>query len=871
MKKQTNVRGRALSLFLVTALLIVAAAVMVPIVTSADPAEIDDFGYQTLSALNLPNDDDTDLRFVFTVGSLDYTEVGVIVSKTVAEPTYEADHCYTKKMTTVYGTIYEDGVPRSASAGRYYVAVKLTNIPHEYFDGALYVRAFVKDGEGVRYSNAASLSVCSAVGHTHEIDDTNGKMVGGTAAMNVVGTKIGHCDGCNLDNVTEYGSTTSLFYKKWTAGNSHGAYMEPRTLAEILAGGKHFYPDESNGGLGNDLYIEYSVLWNETLLNLSSTRNNGAFIDTRFTSASNGTSDTMNVCYWSLANDVSMSDCTFAGGFEYGGFETSEPGNPYPRMVPPTGSAYADFPNIGGTDKDHPEWGWHRIGIVYHEEVTNLEAVRNGDPAAYKLTSTVYLDGEVISVLSGSSLESGGSDYKLFTCESDGAGGVTYSDANLTGKHLSIFRVNDVDAPTQDAYFAAGDCFATCGRSFVYPVTKIANPAARTETIDGNDFNGAFYYTTVGAHDHVWGAEKVNDASKAADCGHAATKSIHCTVCGATKPDTTENLPIDQSLHAYGEWSRISEATLLASGIDRRVCANCSAVDESEVPYVHNVQKFTTKGGAYSVGGQTLGTVRENNGDKEFSTAGNDLLIEYSVLWNESCLNLTSAGYADVRLAESNGTTGTTNVIFWSLTNNCDISDCDYAGGFEWGGIDKSEPGNPYPKMTGNNGVGGVGSDYEDFPNVGGTDVDHPEWGWHRVQIRVHQEVTNESKVRNNGAAAQYKLTSTGYIDGNLAWVLSATDLQGNNGTDRKLFTATGGGGTITYTQNDETYLFPFYLNNKIAKSGKTVYFEIGDLFVTIGSDFVQEVRRVASPTPATLEVESGVYVPATMWYELDD
>ena len=142
MKKQTKVRGRALSLFLVTALLIVAVAVIVPIVTSADPAEIDDFGYQTLSALDLPNDDDTDLRFVFTVGSLDYTEVGVIVSKTIAEPTYEADHCYTKKMTTVYSTIYEDGVPRSASAGRYYVAVKLTNIPHEYFDGALYIRAF---------------------------------------------------------------------------------------------------------------------------------------------------------------------------------------------------------------------------------------------------------------------------------------------------------------------------------------------------------------------------------------------------------------------------------------------------------------------------------------------------------------------------------------------------------------------------------------------------------------------------------------------------------------------------------------------------------------------------------------------------------
>ena len=67
-------------------LILLAAALLIPALilsVSAEPGEIEDLSYQTLSGADVL-DDDTDLRFVFTVGSLGYSEVGVVCSKTVA-------------------------------------------------------------------------------------------------------------------------------------------------------------------------------------------------------------------------------------------------------------------------------------------------------------------------------------------------------------------------------------------------------------------------------------------------------------------------------------------------------------------------------------------------------------------------------------------------------------------------------------------------------------------------------------------------------------------------------------------------------------------------------------------------------------------
>ena len=45
----------------------------------------------------------------------------------------------------------------------------------------------------------------------------------------------------------------------------------------------------------------------------------------------------------------------------------------------------------------------------------------------------------------------------------------------------------------------------------------------------------------------------------------------------------------------------------------------------------------------------------------------------------------------------------------------------------------------------------------------------------------------------------------------------------------------------------------------------------IAEYSVTVGTDFVQNVKKVTNPTETTWEIASGVFVPSTMWYELAD
>ncbi len=866
-------KRRNLSILLVLALLIVAVAVIVPIMTSADPAEIDDFGYQTLSALNLANDVKTDLRFVFTVGKLDYTEVGFVISKSNSTPTIGGANCYKAGTDTVYSAIMANGVPQSAGVGRYWVAVKLTDIPHAYFDGSFYLCAFVTDGEGTRYSDVASFTVCSIKGHTHTIDETAHDMVGGTAALNREGTKIGHCDGCNLDNVTQYNATTAFEYQKWTGGSSTHAYRDGWDLyTEVLKNGTlHFYPDESNSGQGNDLLIEYSVLWNETLLNLSSSTNNGAYVDTRICNSNIGKSK--GVCYWSLTNDVKQSDCVFAGSFEYSGLDKRAlGGESYTSeyMVKGNiGKAYYDCPNIGGTDRNNPEWGWHRISIRVHQDVTNLDAlladnggVAGGVPAEYYISSTVYVDGVPISKLGDTDLVTDGDGYdrKLFTATSTGAGGVTYSDVRYVNNadpesgalYVMAYSVNNVDAPTtgKNAYFPVGDTFVTCGQEFVQTVAKVQKPEARTETIDGISIVAPFYYTTYGEHVHTWDGDFVDvQGATLLDHGWSAE---HCLICGAMNEETA-------------------------------VIA--------DVKFVPDVQVWTenTQGDYIPQKIHLSGDMLD--GGKKFHPYtnypdGDDLLIEYSILWNPTLLNLDATQNPNItsQIGKAGGA-NSNDLVYWSPADNVSGAWCKYAGGFEAGhavSIDSTTPvggytNTNYPNMGTDPGEGDFG--FAGYPNIGGSDQANPEWGWHRVGIRVHEDVTNMTAVKSGSEHPTYRVTVTTYIDGvavselykqGQAGSLFSTTKDGSNNikdSGNLLYSAKKGSSGYTNV-NSERYVYPFILHSTKAKTGETVYFAIADVYATCGKEFVQPVEKVATPAASTLTVAPGVEISDKMYYK---
>ena len=875
-------------LLLSLAILTVVCLATFSIATAADPAEFDDFGYQTLSALDLAENDGTDLRFLFTVGKLDYNEVGFVFSKSNDTPTVGGDACYKAGTTTVYRSITADGKTRAASDGRYWVAVKMTGIPHDYFDGSLYVRAFVRDGSGTRYSDAASLTVCTAAGHTHVVNEQAQKMVGGTAAMNVTGTKIGHCDGCDLDGVTQYGATTSPAYKKWTDGGSADSFTDARQMSTVLAGGKHFYPDESNGGVGNDLYVEYSVLWNETLLDFSPTANGGARVESCFSVSESGTESSRAFVRWGLPEGGSTVNAKYPGAFEYASsqIKTSEAENPYPKMIS-NGGYYSDYPNVAGSDRLHPEWGWHRVGIVYHEEVTNLDAVRDGSNANYKLTVSIYLDGELVSVLSGNNLYVGENKYLLYTVSSDGAGGLNYAD--ISGDvWLQSFGLNGYQAAGGDVYFVAGDVFVTCGRDFVHPVTRIDNPAARTETVDGHAFNGAFYYTTVGTHDHVWAGERATDASAFADCSHAATQSIHCTLCGATQPASSVNLALDPDAHVFGDYEVYRYPTLLGDGVERLCCVSCGEVsDERDGEAYAGPQKTTfTEDSTERYENKKL--LSEIQGEKHFyptagNPTGNDLLVEFSVLWNETLLNLDpgedegEGAFITARMAAwTNGTRN--NLVYWSPTNNVADAMCKYAGGFEAPyGMEIADAGAAYTPE----GMYNWGVYYEDYPNIGGAvsadlyDLENGhEWGWHHVQIRFHQELTNANNVKK-GAPAEYDFVVTTYFDGVAVSMLHGTAWN----TDNYLFFAESDGeGGIRYSDNpklsgDDTEkraVYAVWFNENTTYSDEA-YWEISDVFYTCGHDFAMQIEKVESPSYVAYEIADGYDVNGAIYFRYAD
>ena len=111
------------------------------------------------------------------------------------------------------------------------------------------------------------------------------------------------------------------------------------------------------------------------------------------------------------------------------------------------------------------------------------------------------------------------------------------------------------------------------------------------------------------------------------------------------------------------------------------------------------------------------------------------------------------------------------------------------------------------------------------------------------------------------------------YIDGVMVLHCSDTDhiWEGGDKTDRKHYSAEpDGNGGIKYTENDNLYIHGAFLDSTKMASG-VGYFEIADYSVTIGSNFVQNVRKVTSPVADTLTVAEGVTVPSTMWYELDN
>ena len=362
-----------------------------------------------------------------------------------------------------------------------------------------------------------------------------------------------------------------------------------------------------------------------------------------------------------------------------------------------------------------------------------------------------------------------------------------------------------------------------------------------------------------------------------ATCSAVGYESKHCSVCGQPIASTVRQIEINDKAHDVDDWNVTAATVLNHTGSRTGTCKLCHKPVVEELIFQPTVKECATStGGEYKPAEFGILSVQ---GDKHFyatdTEPANDLFIEFSILWNPTMLNIngdvsgTEGPYCATRIMG----TGATNLTYWSGTDSPKGSWCPYAGGFEGASLTDGGPA----------GMNKDHGEYSDYPNIGGsvapadaTNLDNGhEWGWHRIGVRVHQDVTNLDALKADttpGATTpKYKTTMTLYFDG--VEVISVYgDYSSSKAANRLYSVASNGDGTVTYTEiGDSIKAIPFVIHATGVKDGTTAYVVTAYHSVTCGTAFVQNVQRVDNPTAATYEVADGVNLNARVYYKLAD
>ena len=423
--------------------------------------------------------------------------------------------------------------------------------------------------------------------------------------------------------------------------------------------------------------------------------------------------------------------------------------------------------------------------------------------------------------------------------------------------------------------------FASCGKKTADATTdgKTAAPTAAGTTAAPTQPESTEPEETEPGCDHVPEAEWFIESDPT--CIAPGVKVLYCEVCGAELQ--RESIPVDLTKHVVAVWS--AEPTLLNPTVHRTgECTICQETLEEDATFEPDVKTFDPTSSRHN----RKVLLSEVQGEDHFyptdeNIDGKDLLVEFSVLWNETLLNLApgSGGgdytYITTRLANSGGT-AQTSISFWTTINNSPYADCKFAGGFETsGGIGQIPAAGAAFTPAG---MTSGGKPYDQYPNIGGADKDNPEYGWHRIQYRIHQDVTNlaelEADTEAGATQAAYKLTYTLYIDGT-----AVAMLEGCGGNDYNNFVSTNylysaqsdGEGGIVYgdNENEGVYVYALLFNQNRTNVDTTAYWVDADVSITCGTEFAQQVEKVATPAAATLEVDEGVEIPAPIYFKLAD
>ena len=373
-------------------------------------------------------------------------------------------------------------------------------------------------------------------------------------------------------------------------------------------------------------------------------------------------------------------------------------------------------------------------------------------------------------------------------------------------------------------------------------------------------------------------------------CIAEGEKSKYCPDCGALIEGSTVKIPIDPNAHQINEWAVVNEATILADGLKRGQCVLCSKfIEESYSSVVET--KYTSEQTGKVIAQTAIYEDILEGGDKHFyptteNADGLYLYVEYSILWNPTLKNIDSGDpIYSTRIGGQSDAGSCNDVIWMSLKDNASGSDCIFAGGYEYGGLRTVDVGpktmsTPVP----------TNKTFDCWPNIGGAvqadynDLNNGhEWGWHRIGVRMHQELLNEAELvayradaEGEKPEAKYLMWAECYIDGALIFKLSNAETTENGAstykTENMLFTAEADGeGNVIYTDIADTKYILGVRGVAKTASGDGAYFIYGDYSASAGTDgFKQNVSKVASPAANVYTTKDGVEINAPVYYSVN-
>ena len=390
--------------------------------------------------------------------------------------------------------------------------------------------------------------------------------------------------------------------------------------------------------------------------------------------------------------------------------------------------------------------------------------------------------------------------------------------------------------------------FAGCGSEPAKPADTTAIPA-RTDPATQAQTEPETEPETEPQHDHVAAEEYTVDLEPT--CLAAGSKSLHCTICDEIIPGTEIELPAEPDNHTVNIYDCVDDpaAAFWRTGVRKVVCEVCGKTITEELGlttpdvYASDWEPADRTGKAYAKGNQFLYAVKINETiyDPFFPTdedpEGLDLLVEFSLLWNDTLRglggDLAVMHIEDYNLFNINLGTG----LISSRERDGDV----YV----------------YP----------TADEIRQSPDLGQVSIG--EYGWHRIGVRIHQET-----VLENGEFKNLYLASL-YLDGEMILSVDKTKwvFEGSYGKDRtvsdaRLFTAEIINGTLIYNYNT-LYNAIRICHEDFFKAGPAAYLVIADISVTAGRDFVEQVKPTVLPIQGEdFKVADNVYLPAARFFE---